>query len=79
VSERFTDAACARVDPELFHLEQGQSPRPAKRICADCPVLDACRSYALARPELLGIWGGLTEPERRALRSRRPGEMGVAA
>jgi WhiB family redox-sensing transcriptional regulator len=40
----------------------------AKRICASCPVLARCRAYALDAGEQYGIWGGLTEGERDAVR-----------
>jgi WhiB family redox-sensing transcriptional regulator len=39
----------------------------AKEICADCSVLNECRAYAIEIGEQHGIWGGLTEKERRAL------------
>jgi WhiB family redox-sensing transcriptional regulator len=47
------------------------SIRRAKAVCADCPVLDDCRRWALAHPRERGIWGGMTEGERRALRQRK--------
>jgi len=62
------DALCAQVDPELWFPDKGGSTRPAKRICRDCPVLAECRDYALARGDLDGVWGGLSERERRRLR-----------
>lgn len=43
----------------------------AKQICLGCPVLDACRDYALGAEEPHGIWGGMTAQERAALRGRR--------
>ena len=42
--------------------------RPAKAVCTGCPVLEQCRTYALARPTLSGIWGGTSDRERQALR-----------
>lgn len=39
----------------------------AKQICRDCPVVDECRAYALAIREPHGVWGGMSEQERRAL------------
>lgn len=43
----------------------------AKAICADCPIFDACRTYAVERNEPFGIWGGLTERGRRRARAGR--------
>ncbi|WP_200926847.1 WhiB family transcriptional regulator [Sphaerimonospora mesophila] len=56
------------MDPGLFYPEQGGSCRPAKRICASCPVRGDCFAYSMARGEIYGIWGGTTEDERRRLR-----------
>lgn len=61
-------ALCAQTDPEIFHPEVGRSALEAKRICAACPVQPECRAYAIGRPELLGVWGGLTARQRRRLR-----------
>lgn len=63
----FDDALCAQVDTELFYPEKGQSTREAKRVCAACPVRDACLDYALEHHERFGIWGGKSERERRKL------------
>lgn len=65
------NAACAGADPELFFPARGEPTATAKAVCATCPVRDPCREYALARTEKFGIWGGLSERERRALRRRR--------
>jgi WhiB family redox-sensing transcriptional regulator len=62
------DGLCAQTDPEEFFPGKGSDVRPAKAVCAGCPVLDTCRAYALDRPELSGIWGGTSDRERRALR-----------
>ena len=56
---------------DLFFPTRGQSSAPAKAICARCPVLDTCREYALANGERFGVWGGMSEKERRAERARR--------
>ena len=63
-----TDALCAQTDPEAFFPEKGGSTREAKRICLGCEVRDACLDYALANDERFGIWGGLSERERRRLK-----------
>lgn len=61
-------ALCAQTDPEAFFPEKGGSTREAKRICAGCEVRAECLDYALAHDERFGIWGGLSERERRRLR-----------
>ena len=62
------DALCAQTDPEAFFPEKGGSTREAKRICEGCEVRSQCLEYALANDERFGIWGGLSERERRKLR-----------
>ena len=59
------EAKCLDADPEAFFPEKGGSTREAKRICAICPVREECLDYALANEERFGIWGGLSERERR--------------
>ena len=59
------EAKCLDADPEAFFPEKGGSTREAKRICAICPVREECLDYALAHDERFGIWGGLSERERR--------------
>lgn len=62
------DALCAQTDPEAFFPEKGGSTREAKRICEGCEVRSSCLEYALQNDERFGIWGGLSERERRKLR-----------
>lgn len=64
------DALCAQTDPEAFFPEKGGSTRDAKRICVSCEVRAQCLEYALENDERFGIWGGLSERERRKLRRR---------
>jgi WhiB family redox-sensing transcriptional regulator len=61
-------ARCRQHDPEVFFPEKGGSSREAKRICADCPVRIECLNYALRRDERYGVWGGMSERERRRLK-----------
>ncbi|GAB2911907.1 hypothetical protein GCM10027047_07620 [Rhodococcus aerolatus] len=61
-------ALCSQTDPEAFFPEKGGSTREAKRICTGCEVRDECLEYALAHDERFGIWGGLSERERRRLK-----------
>ena len=64
-------ALCAQTDPEAFFPEKGGSTREAKRVCLSCDVRGECLEYALAHDERFGIWGGLSERERRRLRRQR--------
>jgi len=64
------DALCPQTDPEAFFPEKGGSTRDAKKICANCEVRSNCLEYALENDERFGIWGGLSERERRKLRRR---------
>lgn len=63
-------ALCAQTDPEAFFPEKGGSTREAKRVCLSCEVRSECLEYALAHDERFGIWGGLSERERRRLKRR---------
>lgn len=63
-------ALCAQTDPEAFFPEKGGSTREAKRVCLSCDVRSECLEYALAHDERFGIWGGLSERERRRLKRR---------
>ena len=63
-------ALCAQTDPEAFFPEKGGSTREAKRVCTSCEVRAECLEYALANDERFGIWGGLSERERRKLKKR---------
>ena len=64
-------ANCLGVDPDLFFPERGASTREAKEVCRGCEVRQQCLEYALANGEKFGIWGGLSERERRRLRRQR--------
>jgi WhiB family redox-sensing transcriptional regulator len=61
-------ALCAQPDPESFVPEKGGSTREAKRVCLSCEVRAECLEYALGNDERFGIWGGLSERERRRLK-----------
>ena len=63
-------ALCAQPDPEAFFPEKGGSTREAKRVCLSCDVRSECLEYALGHDERFGIWGGLSERERRRLKRR---------
>ena len=61
-------ALCAQTDPEAFFPEKGGSTREAKKVCRGCEVQAECLEYALEHDERFGIWGGLSERERRRLK-----------
>ncbi len=63
-------ALCAQTDPEAFFPEKGGSTREAKKVCVGCEVRSQCLEYALANDERFGIWGGLSERERRRLKKQ---------
>jgi WhiB family redox-sensing transcriptional regulator len=68
-------AACLNADPELFFPISSSGPAlrqvaRAKKICARCQVRQACLSYALGAEPVYGVWGGMTEEERRLLKQR---------
>jgi WhiB family redox-sensing transcriptional regulator len=63
-------ALCAQTDPDSFFPEKGQSTADAKRTCMACEVRVQCLDYALSHGEQYGVWGGLSERERRPLRGR---------
>ncbi len=64
------DALCAQTDPEAFFPEKGGSTRDAKKVCGGCTVKSRCLEYALENDERFGIWGGLSERDRRKVRKR---------
>ena len=62
------DAVCRGSDPRLFFPERGESTTDAKAMCARCPVADQCHEDAMVHGTKHGIWGGLSERERRVAR-----------
>lgn len=65
------DASCLGIDPKLFHPERGESTKEAKAVCRDCVVREECLEFAITSSEKFGVWGGLSERERRRLRKAR--------
>lgn len=68
-------AACADEDPELFFPIGDTGPallqvEEAKAVCRRCPLMETCLQGALERNESAGVWGGLSESERRSLKRR---------
>ena len=66
-------AACPGANLDMFFPGRGESAEPARRVCAVCPVREPCLDYALRHEITHGIWGGLAERDRCALRSRHVG------
>lgn len=64
-------AACKDSDTDIFYPGQGASCAPAKAICATCVSRAACLAFALDNCEMFGIWGGLSERQRRRMRHDR--------
>ena len=69
---------CLGVDPDLFFPERGASTREAKEVCRSCVVQNDCLEYALQNGEKFGIWGGMSERERRRIRRQRALEREAA-
>ena len=65
------EANCLGVDPDLFFPERGASTKEAKAVCKGCVVREVCLEFALQNGEKFGIWGGLSERERRRIRRQR--------
>lgn len=68
-------AACLTEDPELFFPIGNTGPalqqiEDAKAVCARCEVMDACLKWALETNQDAGVWGGMSEDERRAYKRR---------
>ena len=64
-------ANCRGADADLFFPERGASTRRAKAICAACEVKAECLESAIVNGEKFGIWGGMSERERRRVRKQR--------
>lgn len=64
-------AACRGLDTDVFFPVTDEEAAEAQAVCAVCPVREECLEYALVTGQEDGVWGGLTETERRRLRRRR--------
>jgi WhiB family transcriptional regulator, redox-sensing transcriptional regulator len=66
------DAACRGDSVERFFSSEDEAQQAALELCSGCPVRTPCLRWALSVDEMHGIWGGTTEPQRRAMiRERR--------
>ncbi len=65
---------CTNIPPSLFFPSNGSGVEVARKICADCPVREACLEHALTYRIDHGVWGGCSERERRRILKRRRAE-----
>lgn len=63
-------AKCRGMDPDRFFVRGVAQARPVIRVCDRCPVKDDCLRYAIDNDITFGVWGGLTERQRRAYQRR---------
>lgn len=70
-AEQQAKATCRNADPDALFV-QGAAQNRAKLICRGCPIRTECLADALDSRTEFGVWGGMTERERRALLRRRP-------
>ena len=64
-------AACREVDTFVFFPETDEEADAALAVCATCPVREDCLEFALVTRQDDGVWGGMTETDRKRLRRRR--------
>lgn len=65
------EAACKDLDPDDFFPPAGVDTTPIKDLCRSCPVRLPCLDFALNTNQQHGIWGGLSERERRRIKQLR--------
>ncbi len=72
-------ALCRGMDSSVFFSPSGERgtekrtrEKKARAVCGRCPVIEVCAWTAMSGPEPYGVWGGMSEGERRALRQLRP-------
>jgi WhiB family redox-sensing transcriptional regulator len=63
--------ACRKAEPDALFV-RGAAQQAAKQVCMGCPVIAECLAYSLDNQTEFGVWGGMTERQRRALLKRRP-------
>ena len=64
-------AACKDLPKGMFFPESWESNRPAKEVCASCEVRHECLVFAIETNQRHGVWGGLSERERRGVKRLR--------
>lgn len=65
------DGLCRMHPPTTFFPSDGAGVERAKKICAECPVIDQCREHALEHRIEHGVWGGCSERQRRRILKQR--------
>lgn len=70
--------SCTISDPDLFFSNNQDDIRRAVAICGDCPVRILCANYAISNNEEYGVWGGLTETERKQVRGKKFSRAGIS-
>ena len=71
------EANCKGADADLFFPERGASTRKAKAICRACSVQSVCLESAIENSEKFGIWGGMSERERRRIKRQRSSDFDI--
>ena len=69
-------ALCAETDPDIFFPEKGGSTAPATSVCRGCEVREECLEYALSHDIRHGIWGGMSDNDRRKMSRQRRRAVG---
>lgn len=72
-----SSAACANVGPDLWFPTNPEHSGPALRICSSCPVVAACREYAIESGQRWGSWGSMTQQQLRAEYAKRHRENDI--
>jgi len=70
---------CTNVPPSRFFPSDGAGVELARKVCADCPVREACLEHALEQRIDHGVWGGCSERERRRILKHRRSDVAQAA
>ena len=71
VPDWMDQARCSETDAEAFFPEKGGSTRYAKKVCMACEVRTDCLEWAIATDQRFGVWGGMSERERRKIKQDR--------
>ena len=71
------DGLCTQTDPDLFFPVNAAQQKAATKICAECPVRILCANFAIQTNQEFGVWGGLTEEDRKQLRSKKNSRAGI--
>lgn len=76
--ESWEGANCTELDePDIFFSVKTDDIKFAQALCSDCPLVQKCIQYALDNEIAEGIWGGLTEAQRKMLRPKKTSRKGI--